>query len=232
VVEPFGDRVKVVVENWGDSPIAKRLGVTRYPAVFVNEAVFANPRDFGFYGDNRGRYTPWLNAANRERFKTDLTRFLDLTLKGEKTQAPAPTPDAAVATLPAFSVKDIEGRDVASKEFAGRPLIVEFWATWCEPCRKSMPWLASLRKKSGDSLGVIALAVDSEEPDVREFAKTGGAGITMAMATPEIGTAFGNILAVPTMFLFDRQGRIAEVFYGAPEDLHDRVEAALTKVMR
>jgi len=79
VVGQFGGRARFVVENYGDSRLAKRFGVTRYPAVFVGDVLMATPKDFGFYGRGEGgaggRYAPFPGAAGRPTpWHTDMDR--------------------------------------------------------------------------------------------------------------------------------------------------------------
>ena len=228
VVDGFGGRVRYVVENWGASAISDRLGVRRYPAVFVNESLFAGPQDLGYFGDAKsGRYTPWRDPANHERFRADLTALLGRVLAGEPGGAPAATPDARLEALPEFSAVDLDGRPIDRTTLAGRPVLVEFWATWCPPCRTTLGYLSELKRRHGDRLAVVTFAVESEEKDVRELASKVAAGLPVAIGTPEIAMKFGNLLAVPTLFLFDGEGKARAVFYGAPPDLHEKVREAL-----
>ena len=87
----FEGRVNFVVENYGDSELATRFGVTRYPAIFVDDILVATPKDFGFYGKGEGqdggRYAPLKSAASHERFRRDLGRALDLLAAGRRADA-------------------------------------------------------------------------------------------------------------------------------------------------
>jgi hypothetical protein len=93
VVEEKKGEARFVEENYGASKLAERLGVKRYPAVFVDDVLVATPKDFGFYGPGEGggtgRYAPIRNAASQERFRADLSRALDLILAGKKATARA-----------------------------------------------------------------------------------------------------------------------------------------------
>src|SRR6185295_12484485 len=104
VVQDLGGKARFVAENYGDSALAKRFGVTRYPAIFVDDVLVATPKDFGFYGKGEGggegRYAPIKSAASHERFRQDLRRSLDLILAGRKDQAraeAAPAPAGEIA---------------------------------------------------------------------------------------------------------------------------------------
>lgn len=87
-----------------------------------------------------------------------------------------------------------------------------------------MAWLGEMEKKHGDRLAIVTLAVESDETAVRRIAKDLGLPIVWAMGTPEVIRSFGS---VPTHLLYDRRGKAAGAFDGAPPDLHARVESAL-----
>jgi hypothetical protein len=89
-----------------------------------------------------------------------------------------------------------------------------------------------VKKRHGDSLEIVALAVESQENDVRKLAGQLGLPLIWAMGTPEIARAFGDVSAVPTLLLFDRQGRAAEAFYGAPPTLHSEAETAIARLLK
>jgi thiol-disulfide isomerase/thioredoxin len=233
-VQGFGGRVGFVVEDYGESALAKRFGVTRYPVIFVDDVLVAKPKDFGFYGKGEGagegRYTPLKSAASHERFRADLSKMIELVLHGGKAEArarAAPLEAGEIASLPTFALADLDGRAVSANEWAGRVVLVEFWATWCPPCRGTLRWLGELQKRYGDRVTVLAVAIESEEADVRRIRDELGLSLRWAMGTPEMARAFGDLSAVPTLFLFDGRGRTAATFYGAPPGLHAEAEAKL-----
>jgi cytochrome c biogenesis protein CcmG, thiol:disulfide interchange protein DsbE len=239
VAKSFGGKVGFVVENYGESALAKRYGVTRYPAIFVDDVLVATPKDFGFYGKGEGqgggRYAPLKSAEAHERFRADLTRMVELVLAGRKDAAraqAAPSDTPEVAKLPAFTLSDLDGRPIAPADLAGRAVLVEFWATWCPPCRPTLSWLGELKERHGGDLVVLALAVESDEADVRRLAGELNLPLRWAIGTPEVARAFGDVSAVPTLLLFDREGRAAGAFYGAPPGLHAEAEARVAAVLR
>jgi thiol-disulfide isomerase/thioredoxin len=212
--------------------------VTRYPAIFVDDVLVATPKDFGFYGKGEGagdgRYTPLKSAASHDRFRTDLTRMVGLVLAGRKDEARAGAAPAAageIAALPEFSLTDLDGQPLARADFAGRVVLVELWATWCPPCRGTLAWLGELKRRHGDRIDVLAVAVDSDGADVRKLARELSLPLRWAMATPEMARAFGDVTAVPTLFVFDRDGRTAAAFYGAPPSLHKEAESKLAALL-
>lgn len=236
-MQDFGGRARFVSENYGDSALAARFGVTHYPAIFVDDVLVATPRDFGFFGkgekEGDGRYTPLKSAASHDRFRSDLARMIDLILSGRKetAQSEAPQPVAELHALPDLALTSLDGRTRGRDDLRGRVVLVEFWATWCPPCRSTLVWLADLKKKHGDRLEVVALAVDSEEAEVRRIAAAISPELAWGMATPEIGRRFGDVTSVPTLFLFGPDGAAVTTFYGAPPTLHADAEARIARLL-
>lgn len=226
-------------ENFGDSRLADRFGVKGYPAIFLDDVLIAAPRDFGYFGEKEGtgRYAPWRNADNQAKFKADLSRMIDLILAGKKDivsreRAGTSANMASVASLPKFTLTDLAGRPLTAEDAAGRVVMVEFWATWCPPCRSTLEWLGDLKKKYGDNVAILALAVESPEDKVRETVSGLSPELHWAITDATTAQAFGDITAVPTMFLFDRSGKIAGVMYGAPPDLHQQAEKILDGLIK
>jgi thiol-disulfide isomerase/thioredoxin len=237
VAKEFDGKVNVVVEEYGNSPMATRFGVRRYPVVFVDDVLVARPKDFGFGGADDisgGLYVPWLDPANQRRFKDDLRRTVARRLAGDAVTGlnvadVATEADASegAATMPTLSMKDISGAAVDPARLSNRPVIVELWATWCPPCRSTMAWLPSLQKKYGNRATVLAIAVDSSLEDVRKMAGSFKPNYPIVMGTPDVIKAFGAVAAVPKLIIYDAQGRRTKVLYGAPPDLHQQIEAAV-----
>ena len=236
MVEEFGGRAQFVIENYGASPLAERFGVRRYPALFVNDVLVATPKDFGFYGRGEGagegRYTPLRSAATHQRIRDDLQRMITLALAGSKFTPPTAASGRSATSsgperLPGFSIRDLSGAPLAAADLEGRVVLVEFWATWCPPCRGTLKWLGDLRKRHGDRLAVLTIAVESDSADVKKLSDSLALPFTWALGTPELAREFGDISAVPTLFLFDRRGQAAGSFFGAPPTLHSEAEAAI-----
>lgn len=231
-----------MVENYGESELAKRFGVKRYPAFFVDDVLVATPKDFGFYGNAKGegektgRYTPWVkNAASYERFRADIERAIRLVLAGKKDvvrEEAGPQTEEQIPAYPAVTLTDLDGKTVKPEDLAGRVVLVEIWATWCPPCRPTLGWLGELKKKYGDDLVVVALTIESDEGDVRKLSQEMKLPFVWVMATPDQVRAFGDVSAVPTLLLFDRQGKTAANFFGAPPTLHGEAEAALASLLK
>ncbi len=233
MVQRSGGQVRFVSENWGESKLAARFGIRRYPVVFIDDVLFARPEDFGWFGA-KGRFTPWKLAANHEKFKADLARTIDRVRRGETPQSAAAAPTAAepdLAQLPQQTWRTLDGRTIAPRDLAGKVVVVEFWATWCPPCRATLQWLSEVQRSAGDRLVVIPIAVESEEPAVRQLAAAMKLPFPVVMGSDAVATSFGDITSVPTMFVFDRGGKTASIEYGAPADLHQRVGKTLARLL-
>jgi len=236
VVAGFEGQAEFVEETFSNSPLAKKFGITFYPAVFVNEVLIAKPNDF--FGNQPGRYKPWRDPKNQEKFRGDLTRMIQLALTNEGELAKAGlAPDAAggpeqLTQLPEVLLTALTGEPVDLQSFKGHVTLVEFWAEWCPPCRSTLAWLGETKRKYGDRLNVLGIAVESEEGKIREIAGSLNLPYLNAMGSPETALKFGDILSVPTLFIFDAQGKVAQVFYGAPPDLHQQVNTAIEKLLK
>ena len=135
-------------------------------------------------------------------------------------------PDAA----PEFAVKGMDGNAVSLAAARGKVVLLNFWATWCGPCRMEVPDLVELQKKYQDRLQVIGLVVDDADEDaVRKFAKRYGINYPVAMATDEMRFQFGGVPALPTSFIIDARGRVVQKHIGLrdPELYEMEVRALL-----
>jgi thiol-disulfide isomerase/thioredoxin len=119
--------------------------------------------------------------------------------------------------LPDFSVKDLEGREISSADFRGKVVLIDFWATWCQPCKQEMPGYQKLVDRYGSrGLAVIGfkfdVMMDTEEP--LAFAKKIGVHYPLAVASNVIKQKFGGIEGLPTTMLYDRQGVLRKKVIG------------------
>jgi thiol-disulfide isomerase/thioredoxin len=119
------------------------------------------------------------------------------------------------AAVPAFIARDLDGREVSSASWRGKVIIINFWATWCGPCRAEIPDLVTLQEKYRDRLQVIGISEDEASPDlVKRFAADHHINYPVIMTTPEIGKLFPGIGALPTSFIIDRESRVVQKHVG------------------
>jgi thiol-disulfide isomerase/thioredoxin len=119
--------------------------------------------------------------------------------------------------LPAFTVKDLQGREIPSNDLRGRVVLIDFWATWCDPCKKGMPGYQQLLDRYGSNgFAVIGFKFDimADTEDPLQFAKRIGIRYPLAVASAEVKNRFGGILGLPTTFLYDRQGILRKKIIG------------------
>jgi cytochrome c biogenesis protein CcmG/thiol:disulfide interchange protein DsbE len=120
-------------------------------------------------------------------------------------------PDAA----PAFQLNDLNGKPVSLAGAKGKIVLLNFWATWCGPCRAEIPDLVDLQKRYADKFEIIALATDEDDPDeVRRFVLQSGINYRVAMSSDAVRRDYGGIAALPTSFVIDPEGRIVQKHVG------------------
>jgi thiol-disulfide isomerase/thioredoxin len=119
------------------------------------------------------------------------------------------------ATAPAFTLRDLDGREHSSAALRGKVVILNFWATWCGPCRAEIPDLVALQEKYRDQVVVLGVSEDEAGPEVvRQFADKFKVNYPIVMKTPELGRLFPGISALPTSFILDRESRIVQKHVG------------------
>jgi thiol-disulfide isomerase/thioredoxin len=110
---------------------------------------------------------------------------------------------------------DLLGKPVNKDDWAGKVVLVNFWATWCPPCREEIPELLKLKKEYGGRLEIVGISEDDDPPaSVLKFARQKGMTYPIVMATPELVDAYGGVPALPTSFLVDPQGRVVQKHSG------------------
>ena len=129
-----------------------------------------------------------------------------------------------------------EGKRNVFSDFKGKVLVLDFYATWCDPCRRSVPHLIELQKKYEDQgLHVIGLNVGGADDEARvpDFAREFGIQYTLAQPDEELVTfLLGNTDAIPQTFVFDRQGQLAERLIGYGENGGQRIDNAVTAALK
>ena len=119
------------------------------------------------------------------------------------------------AAVPAVTLHDLDGRSISSADLRGKVVIVNFWATWCPPCRAEIPDLIALQNKYGDRLQVIGISQDEGPVDgVKRFVAAQRMNYPVVMTTPEVEKAFPGVSALPTSFILDREGRVVQRHVG------------------
>ena len=154
--------------------------------------------------------------------------FLSLALVGlvgcsGHSASPTQPKEAAIAAgdigsrLPDFAVEDLRGGKVSSTDLQGKVILIDFWATWCQPCKKEMPGYQKLLDHYGSrGFAVVGFKFDTmmDTEDPLQFVSKIGVRYPVAVATDDLKQKFGGIEGLPTTMLYDRQGILRKKIIG------------------
>ena len=142
------------------------------------------------------------------------------TAQAQMSQAPAVNTDEQ--TAPEFSLIDTRGKKISLSDFRGKVVIIDFWATWCPPCRRGIPDLISLKKEYKNKVVIIGISLDVQtKKDVVPFMKKMGINYPVVYATNGVVRAYGNIDAIPTSFVISKDGKIVNHHVGlTPKEVY------------
>lgn len=148
--------------------------------------------------------------------------------------APGPV-DAAPRqgqTVPDFRVISTSGQAISQKNYRGYVLILDFFATWCLPCRQSIPHLVELNRKYGKrGLQILGMSVDEDgKEDVKSFADEFRINYPLALAGDSTVADFG-VRSVPVMYLMDKKGKIVEVYRGFTDEMGRSMEQTIKRLL-
>ncbi|MEO7426791.1 MAG: TlpA disulfide reductase family protein, partial [Fibrobacteria bacterium] len=151
---------------------------------------------------------------------------------------PSPAKAAAAqpgpAQLPAFTLKDIDGKDWSSSQFKGQALLVDFWATWCAACKETIPKLAELNDKyKGKGLTIIGISVDKGSAEkISKAAKRLGINYLVLLDKENsLGKSFG-FSGIPSLYIFDKSGALKTAMPGYDPGQEDALAAAVEKASK
>ena len=114
-----------------------------------------------------------------------------------------------------FTVRDLDGRTITSASLRGKVTLINFWATWCGPCRAEIPDLVALQQKYKDTLQIIGISQDEAPRDVvKRFAAEHKINYPVVMMDAELEKRFPGVVALPTSFVLDRDARIVQKHVG------------------
>ena len=137
---------------------------------------------------------------------------------------------------PDFALHDLQGHLVRLEEFRGKVVLVNFWATWCAPCRVEMPWLVELYARyRTQGLEILGVSVDDDQPDrVRRFVQDRQVKYRIVLEDDAVVDAYGGLRFLPQTFFIGRDGRILERTYGirTKEELEADIRRALSTAHR
>jgi peroxiredoxin len=133
---------------------------------------------------------------------------------------------------PDFNLLTLDGQKVKLSDYRGKAVLLNFWATWCPPCKVEMPWFVDLQKQyAKDGLIVLGVAMDDSEPaQIAKFASELGVNYTVLLGTDKVSDDYGDVQYLPTTFFIGRNGAIVDKLTGLLDrkDIEDDVKKALS----
>ena len=152
-------------------------------------------------------------------------------------QRPAPAASAHIndawtgKPAPAFLLNTLDGRGVKLSDFRGKVVLLNFWATWCAPCRVEMPWLADFYSRyQGQGLEIVGVSVDDDARDrVAAFVHARNVNYTIVLKDEGVADAYGGLRFLPQSFFIGRDGNIVKQTFGVrgKEDFENDIRQAL-----
>ncbi len=154
--------------------------------------------------------------------------------------APAASASATPTDAPTVSLKDLNGKDVTLQQFKGEVVLVNFWATWCEPCKVEIPWMIEFQQKySPRGFTILGVSMDEDgrkaiDPFLaKERFDVGGQKVAMSypilLGSDAIADKFGGIIGLPTSMLFTRDGKKVKTIVGLVN--HDDISKAIESLL-
>ena len=130
--------------------------------------------------------------------------------------------DVKGVPAPDFTLVSLDGNKVKLSDYRGKAVLLNFWATWCAPCKVEMPWFADLQKQYGpDGFAVLGVAMDDSKPEtIAKFASDMGVNYPVLLGTDKVSDDYGDVQYLPTTFYIGRDGVVQDKMVG----LGDRAE--------
>jgi peroxiredoxin len=132
---------------------------------------------------------------------------------------------------PDFQLASLDGKNLKLSDYHGKAVLLNFWATWCEPCKIEMPWFVDLQKKYGpQGFQVLGIAMDdAPTKEIAEFAQKMGVNYPIVIGKEEVGTQYGGVQFLPSTFYIDRDGKIIDHVFGLVS--RSEIEANIQKAL-
>src|SRR4030081_3862434 len=162
----------------------------------------------------------WHNLRERRKAMQE-ARENHVVLVPEKSGSAAADPQSPEAEAsqmrgkpaPAFTLATLDGKKVSLSDYKGRPVLVNFWATWCGPCKVEMPWFEELRKQyAAQGFEILGLAddVDAGKDAIAKVAQKAGVSYPILLTDGKVQKAYGGLDVLPMSFYIDRNGLVVE----------------------
>jgi peroxiredoxin len=141
--------------------------------------------------------------------------------------------DANGKMAPDFALQSVDGNTVHLSDFRGKAVLLNFWATWCSPCKIEMPWFVELQQQYGpQGLQVVGVAMDdASTQDIAKFAKDMGVNYPILIGKESVGDAYGGVQFLPTTYFIGRDGKVVGHEFGlkSRSEFEDNIKKALSQ---
>jgi len=151
--------------------------------------------------------------------------------QARRTGADSATRLTQSALAPDFSLESLDGKSLRLSDLRGKAVLLNFWATWCGPCKIEMPWFVDLQNQYGSQgLQIVGVAMDdASKEDISKFAKDMGVNYPILIGKESVGDQYGGVPALPESFLISRDGKIVDKIIGlrGKAEIEDAVKKTL-----
>jgi thiol-disulfide isomerase/thioredoxin len=191
----------------------------------------------------------WAGVVNYRRRQQDAAKLKEFQAMVAASAPPSNTANAGDAAMnplqgqaaPAFTLKDTTGRKVSLSDYKGRAVVVDFWATWCAPCKIEIPWLEQFHNQyAGQGLEILGVSEDDLDPDdkaklAQEKKDIATKAAQLKINYPvliddaQVSTPYGGIDGLPTTFFIDRNGKVVASTVGLAD--RNEIEADIKKAL-
>ena len=139
---------------------------------------------------------------------------------------------------PDFVLTDLQGRSVKLSDLRGKAVVLNFWATWCPPCKEEIPWFVDLQKRYGEQgLQIVGVSMDDDgdQKSVAKFAAENSINYPILLGKENVAAQYGGIDYLPTTFYIDRSGVVLDRVFGQPgtrDEIEQNVKRAIASKPR
>jgi peroxiredoxin len=165
-----------------------------------------------------------------------ISLLLALGVRRAHHRLPDPSSGAigSLKTAPDFALASLDGKTtIRLSDYRGKAVLLNFWATWCVPCKIEMPWFVELQNEYGSQgLQVVGVAMDDASPeDIAKFAKDMGVNYPIAVGKESVGDAYGGVQFLPASFYIGRDGKVVDKVFGlkGKHEIQDDIKKALAQ---
>jgi len=127
----------------------------------------------------------------------------------------AATEAAHIGPAADFTLQDLDGNDVSLSDYKGQVVLLNFWATWCGPCKIEMPWFVEFQRQYKDrGFTVLAVSLDDDIDPIASFVEEYELNFPVVWGNEETAQKFGGVVALPTTLIIDRDGNVVDSHTG------------------